>query len=129
MRFSTAIAFMLPLSALCGPLAVRAPPEVDATISQFRRRLQNAVSHLESLKSLASLVADASIIGGPEKIGSITNGTEAAQISVRQTSDIVEQGFSAENVPHVSQEAYVDTYSSLVGIPNTLFVHAAYVGA
>jgi len=120
---------MLPFSALCAPLAVRAPPEVDATISQFRRRLQNAVSHLESLKSLASLVADASIIGGPEEIGFIIGGTEAAQISVRQTSDIVEQGFLAENVPHISQEAYVDTYSSLVGIPNTLFAHAVYVGA
>ena len=122
MRSSTAIAFMLPLSALCAPFSV------DDTISQFRGRVQNALAALESLKNLASSVAGGPeidyVIGGAESIGFILGGTEAAQISVRQTSDIVEQGFSAENVPHMSQEAYVDTYSSLVGIPNTLFVHS-----
>ena len=113
---------MLPLSALCAPFSV------DATISLFRGTVQNALAALESLKNLASSVAGGPeidyVIGGAESIGFIIGGTEWAQISVRQTSDIVEQGFSAENVPHMSQEAYVDTYSSLVGIPNTLFVHS-----
>jgi len=77
----------------------------------------------DTLKNSAS-----SLVGGSE-IGYIIGGIEPAKITLHQTSDIVEKGFSAENATHMPQEAYLYTYSSLFGIFNTLFVHTAYVGA
>ena len=85
-------------------------------------RTMNSV-YRDTLKNSAS-----SLVGGSE-IGYIIGGIEPAKITLHQTSDIVEKGFSAENATHMPQEAYLYTYSSLFGIFNTLFVHTAYVGA